>query len=128
MLRPGGRLIATVPNVAYWRWRFDLGVHGRWNPFGDDLSLEQPWRDPHIRFFNPESLRRMLQSCRFDVVDLAGWGEYSLLAHVPRIRKHFRSIGPGPASRFLQRTFPSLLGLRLYVVALKCASTDDSTT
>jgi SAM-dependent methyltransferase len=52
VLRPGGVLLASVPNVAYWRWRLDLFLLGRWNPAGDSQSVARPWRDPHIRFFN----------------------------------------------------------------------------
>ena len=59
VLRPGGILLATTPNVAYWRRRLDMVLFGRWHPDGDHLSVEQPWRDPHIRFFNPGALRQM---------------------------------------------------------------------
>lgn len=57
VLKPGGVLVATVPNAAYWRRRLEL-LFGCWNPLGDSLSIEQPWRDPHIRFFT----RREVQS------------------------------------------------------------------
>ena len=56
VLRSGGVLIASVPNVAFWRRRLDL-VCGRWNPEGDDLSVAEPWRDPHLRFLTTAALR-----------------------------------------------------------------------
>jgi hypothetical protein len=36
VLRPGGLLIATVPNIGFWRRRVDR--FGRWNAGGDDLG------------------------------------------------------------------------------------------
>ena len=39
VLSPGGTLIVTTPNVAYWRRRLDLALLGRWNPFGYGLAL-----------------------------------------------------------------------------------------
>jgi methionine biosynthesis protein MetW len=61
VLAPRGRLVVTVPNIAYWRRRLDFALIGRWNPMGDGLSVEQPWRDPHLRFFTLGTLRRMLE-------------------------------------------------------------------
>ena len=74
VLRPGGVLIATVPNVSYWRRRLDLAILGRWNPLGDELSVQQPWRDPHIRFFAPRTLQRMLQQVGFSDVRVGAHG------------------------------------------------------
>jgi SAM-dependent methyltransferase len=51
VLRPSGVLIATVPNLIHWRHRLLFFVRGGWDPSGDSLSLQEPWRDPHIRFF-----------------------------------------------------------------------------
>src|ERR1700674_1705799 len=44
VLKPGGVLLGTVPNVAFWRRRFELAIHGVWNPYGDFLSVREPWR------------------------------------------------------------------------------------
>ena len=71
VLRDNGRMIVTVPNIAYWRDRVDA-VFGLWQPGGDDLGRAEPWRSPHIRFFTPASLRRMLLEVGFDRVDIAG--------------------------------------------------------
>ena len=125
VLRPGGRLIATVPNVAYWRRRLDLVAIGRWNPLGDHLSIQEPWRDPHLRFFTLRALRDMVESAGFEIVSAGGhWG--GLLVDVPG-RNRLRSRLPPasvdhvrPASRAYRRLearFPSLLAFRLHVVA-----------
>jgi SAM-dependent methyltransferase len=117
VLRPGGVLIVTVPNVAYWRRRLDLAVFGRWNPFGDDLSVEQPWRDPHIRFFNPWSLRRMLLATGFERVAVQGHGG-AVLRDLPAARRLWRGR-PSPLYRAAERRLPALLGLRVGAVAFK---------
>jgi SAM-dependent methyltransferase len=97
VLRPGGRFLVTVPNVAYWRRRLELSL-GRWNPFGDGHSKAQPWRDPHIRFFTRQSLETMLLASGFEVIAMGG--------HRGR-------------ATALQQLMPSLFGLHLHAVATK---------
>jgi 2-polyprenyl-6-hydroxyphenyl methylase/3-demethylubiquinone-9 3-methyltransferase len=120
VLRPGGVLIVTVPNVSYWRRRLDLAVLGRWNPFGDDRSVEQPWRDPHIRFFNPGSLRRMLQGAGFAAVRVEGQGG-AVVRDLPLARRLWRGRASA-AYRAAERRLPGLLGLRVGAVAYKAPS------
>lgn len=114
VLRPGGRLVASTPNVAYWRLRANL-LFGVWNPIGDELSLEQPWRDPHIRFFTPTTLKRMLLTAGFSAVSVA--------AHNGRLLDHLSShptnFGQGRAYGLLERRLPSLLGLTIHAVAIR---------
>ncbi len=117
VLRPGGRLIVTTPNVAYWRRRVDMALLGRWNPLGDDLAVEAPWRDPHIRFFNPGSLQRMLKSAGFGRVFIGGH-EGSLLADIPVVRKLSRFESQGLYHN-LEMQCPSLFGKRLHAIAWK---------
>lgn len=112
VLRPGGRLVASTPNVAYWRLRANMLV-GVWNPVGDELAVEQPWRDPHIRFFTPRTLKRMLQ--------MAGFSAVSTGAHNGRLLDHLTSrptsFGQSAAYTSLERRLPSLLGLTVHAVA-----------
>jgi methionine biosynthesis protein MetW len=116
VLAPGGVVVITVPNVAYWRWRADLFVLGRWNPLGDELSAEQPWRDPHIRFFTTKALAHLLDAAGFP--RHAIWGDHgSMLRDFPLLRRAWR--GPGRTYGFFQRLFPSLLGYRLVALAEK---------
>ncbi len=72
VLKPGAFLIATTPNTAHLRRRIELGLFGVWNPFGDALSVAEPWRDPHIRFFTPDTLRRMLRRVGFSQIEVHG--------------------------------------------------------
>lgn len=124
VLRAGGVLIASVPNVAFWRRRLDF-LFGRWNPEGDDLSLAEPWRDPHLRFFTTTSLRHMLLQARFESADVSG-AHGNLLGYLPyagwrwlwRSRRDLGRLETGSTLyRALQRKVPSLLAMRLYAVA-----------
>ena len=106
VLRPGGTFVATVPNTAYWRRRMELLLLGRFHPMGDDQSRSQPWRDPHIRFFTPTSLREMLSSAGFESVTTSGF-EGRLVR------------GESAAYRALERRFPSLLARRVSALATR---------
>jgi methionine biosynthesis protein MetW len=116
VLRPGGAIFITVPNLAYWRRRLDMVVLGRWNPVGDSLSVEQPWRDPHIRFFTRRALMRLLHAAGFEQVDVRGQGG-SLLAELPGARRLSRSGTASRSYRALERSFPGLFGGHLSAVA-----------
>lgn len=116
VLAPGGVVVITVPNVAYWRRRADLFVLGRWNPLGDELSVQQPWRDPHIRFFTPKVVGRLLDATGFGPRTI--WGDHgSLLRDLPWLRKAWR--GPSRTYGFFQRLMPTLLGYRIVAIAEK---------
>jgi len=114
VLRPGGRLVASTPNLAYWRMRANA-VFGLWNPAGDELSLERPWRDPHIRFFTMTTLERMLRHVGFSHVETD--------AHGGRFIDHATSrktgLGQGRLYRRIEPRLPSLLGATLTAVAVK---------
>lgn len=116
VLRPGGVLFVSLPNVAYWRRRLELLLLGRFDPLGDDLSIEQPWRDPHIRFFTPATLDRMLRAAGFEA-EVHGYAG-ALLADVPKIGRmlHGRSSRP---YKWAERRMPNLLGRRIYAAAVK---------
>jgi SAM-dependent methyltransferase len=118
VLRPGGILFVSLPNIAYWRRRLELLLLGRHDGLGDDLSIEQPWRDPHIRFFTPTTLERMLREAGFraDVHGYAG----AFLADLPKVGR----VLNGRRSRayaWAEERRPNLLGRRIYAVATKLA-------
>jgi SAM-dependent methyltransferase len=112
VLRPGGQLIASVPNVSYWRMRLN-SVLGVWNPAGDWLAVEQPWRDPHIRFFTIPAFERMLRSAGFYVAEIGASGGCFLDHATSRPT----SFGTSPAYGVLERRLPSLLGMTVHAVA-----------
>ena len=118
VLRPGGVLVATVPNVSYWRRRVDLALLGRWNPLGDTDSVDAPWRDPHLRFFNRGSLHRMLTRAGFDRVSIGGHGG-AIARDVPLLRNVFWRGHPSALYRATSQAAPGLLAYRLHAVAFK---------
>lgn len=117
VLRPDGRLFVTVPNVAFWRRRLDLGLLGRWNPGGDERSVDEPWRDPHLRFFTVPSLRALLERTGFEV-DVAGHSG-PWMAAVPGARRLIRTNDAGPVYRRLAARRPTLFAPRLHATAVK---------
>lgn len=114
VLRPGGTLLASTPNAAYWRLRANL-LFGIWNPLGDSLSVEQPWRDPHIRFFTPAIMRRMLEYARFADIAVGAHGG-CFLDHLTSRPTNF---GTSRLYKKLEGRFPSLLGVTIHAVAVK---------
>lgn len=111
VLRPGGVMMVSTPNVAYWRRRLDLALLGRWNPFGYSLAVEQPGGDPHIRFFNPGALSRLLRQVGCVDVTVEGTGG-GLLLDVPWVGRRLRAQGRhgGPPYQLLEQTWPALFG------------------
>ena len=119
VLKPGGLLFATVPNSAYWRRRTELLLIGRFDPNGDDRSIDEPWRDPHIRFFTPRTLARMLRSCGFDNVSASGYAG-AWLADFPRVGARLEGRS-SRAYRLVERVMPNLLGRRALATASRPA-------
>ena len=118
VLKPGGVLIVTTPNVAYWRRRLDLALLGRWNPFGHVFAVEEPWADPHIRFFTPGALRRLLNSGGLTDIDVAGHGG-SIVGDIPWIGRRLRKPEGSLPYRILERRAPSVFGCFLNASARK---------
>lgn len=118
VLKPGGILIVTVPNVVHWARRVEFAMFGRWNPIGDHLSVEQPWRDPHLRFFTLGVLQRMLQRSRFEIIE-AGGHAGGFLRALPLIGRMFRHREGSAIYRQLEHVSPAIFAVRLHVVARK---------
>jgi SAM-dependent methyltransferase len=116
VLRPGGRLLAQVPNVAHWRHRADFALRGRFNPIGDAESLTRTWRDPHIRFFTIHTLPRMLESVQLEIEQVSGLG-VNAMCDLPFVGRFARERRPGPLMQRLARMDPALFGARVRVVA-----------
>lgn len=120
VLRPGGRIAGSVPNVAFLPNRLLL-LLGRFNPGGSPAtSLRAPWRDPHIRFFTLPTLRALLLEVGFAGVRIAGQ-RFSLtdLPRLYRVRGKTRRmlVALSRPVQWLGRTTPGLFAPRLYFEA-----------
>lgn len=61
-LRPGGRIVASVPNVRYYAVVKDLLLRGRWE-YGDAGILDRT----HLRFFTLLSIEEMLEGAGYRI-------------------------------------------------------------
>ena len=77
-LRPGGRLIATTPNIGHWSIVRDL-LHGRWDivPFSL-LSWE------HLRVFTRPGIEQLFHGCGFTLERLHG-----MMSEMPSVGETF---------------------------------------
>jgi ubiquinone/menaquinone biosynthesis C-methylase UbiE len=109
VLIPGGPLIASVPNAAYWVRRAELGLLGRFNAYGDHRSVPEPWRDPHLRFFTRGTLQAMLHEAGFSTVRIHAESHqpFSLRTRIEGSAIYLR----------LMRRWPSMLAPTLLVSA-----------
>ncbi len=125
VLRPGGALLLSVPNVAHWRSRAELALLGRFDPKGSPVTARRyPWRDPHLRFFTSRSLADMLQDRGFTVTAQGGLDTQFLNA-APLLRGIVRPPTMRWLDRLLRRIgarFYTLLSGRCVALAVKPAA------
>ena len=100
VLRPGGTVLFSTPNILWWKYRLDL-LLGRYpDPleyrlrFGEDFG--------HVRTFTPALLRELAEEAGLDVVRVAGkrLGPISSLTRTP-----------APVARALDRLATRLPGV-----------------
>ncbi|MBD3221949.1 methyltransferase domain-containing protein [bacterium] len=60
VLAPGGRLVASIPNVRHFPHLYDLVVRGAWE-YGDEGILDRT----HLRFFTRTSIQGMFARCGY---------------------------------------------------------------
>jgi methionine biosynthesis protein MetW len=61
-IKKGGRIIASIPNVRYWKVLKELVIKGQWT-YRSDGILD----DTHLRFFTKKSITNLFQSAGFSV-------------------------------------------------------------
>ncbi len=118
-MKPGATAIFSVPNAAFISQRIEFLLTGFWNPGGSPLTARKtPWRDAHIRFYNPATLRRMVEACGFEFQFLHSqpfsfavlpW-LYKKTALHPMLNKLSVPFA------WLGRVFPALFSPRLFIV------------
>ncbi len=67
LLKPGGYLVASIPNVRYFFNVMDLVVQGRWD-YTDEGILDRT----HLRFFTRSSMIRLLEDSGYRVEGAVG--------------------------------------------------------
>ncbi len=123
VLRFGGKLIGSVPNAVYFAARLMM-LGGIFNPGGSPItSLAAPWKDPHIRFFNARSLRRMLEEeGRFSEVTIIGddfsFSDFPVIYRLSNRTKRAVDVISTPL-KFFGRLMPSIFSSRLFFVCRK---------
>jgi SAM-dependent methyltransferase len=127
VLTPGGLALLSVPNAGFVATRAEFALTGFLNPGGSPLTARRsPWCDPHIRFFNRATLRRLVESCGLEVVEERA--ARFTLADLPYVYRHaalsrFANRASAPVGR-LSTLLPGVFGPRLFVVARRPAATD----
>jgi 2-polyprenyl-3-methyl-5-hydroxy-6-metoxy-1,4-benzoquinol methylase len=101
LLRPGGKLVLTTPNVANWAMRLGL-LAGRWR-YTDRGILDRT----HTHLFTKKSLEQALDRAGYRVV------EFDVTAPVPGVDT--RAVERG--AHALARLRPSLLAYQFVVAA-----------
>jgi 2-polyprenyl-3-methyl-5-hydroxy-6-metoxy-1,4-benzoquinol methylase len=83
VVRPGGAVLLSTPNILWWKYRLDL-LFGRYPDvleyrlrYGEDFG--------HVRTFTPALLRELVEAAGLDVVRVAGkrLGPISTLSRTP---------------------------------------------
>jgi len=121
-LKPGSHAVFSVPNSAHYAQRLEFLLTGFWNPGGSPLTARiSPWRDPHIRFYHPATLRRMLEASGFEVLSISG--EPFTFKALPWFYRQ-RQLHPildllSLPFAWLGTRFPGLWSARLFAVARK---------
>ena len=125
VLRPGGVLVASVPNFGYLPWRLQALIRAR-VPSEPENPKENFFSGVHIRYFNTSTFRRLFLDAGFVKVKIKSFDKssiwdvfwaFSYLGYITKIaRDHF------PAAlhlSFLQDIAPWLFAYRIRATAFK---------
>lgn len=104
-LKPGGVVVASIPNVAHWSVRFEL-LFGRFDyqPYGIMDAT-------HLRWFTEKSVRTLFEMSGFQVEKIKHTAGVLLPAYCQFPWRYFRPRRyRNPAVRFLAKKLPRLFG------------------
>ena len=130
VLKPGGVLVATVPNFGYHTWRLLAFLRAQ-VPLEPEDPKRDRYRGVHIRFFSKLILKRLLRDAGFVNIKIGSfdnasvWDVFMAMGHFGRItsfaHRHFPAF---LHHRFLQDVWPNVFALRLRAVAWKPTTTE----
>lgn len=104
VLKPGGLLLVSVPNAGYFRDRLLMSFHGLVDAGVTDYA--NPWKAPHIRFFNRARLTAILEACGLRVLTVKSKTDPTIFDGLAVFG------GPGRfVARLLTQRLPSLFQL-----------------
>ena len=125
VMKPGGMLVATVPNFGYHAWRM-LALLRAQLPTEPENRLVNRHNGVHIRFFSRLMFRRLFNDAGFVDVKVGSFDQSSIwdifycaghFGHITRIA-HEKLPAPLHLS-FLQDVWPNVFAMRLRAVARK---------
>lgn len=127
VLKPGGLLIVSVPNAGYFRDRLLALFRGQVD--AGVLDYANPWKGPHIRFFNRGRLVAMLEASGLQIASVRSKADASIFdglevlgAPGRFLARQFRERAPRLLRMaFLGEVWPSLFAPGLLVVARRPA-------
>ncbi len=104
ILRPGGHVYIALPNIAYWRCRWNA-LRGRF-----DYSDSGPMDRNHLRFFTLKTARALVRESGLELL------RYEVRGHFPLgpLRRVFPAWARG-VDRFFVTRFPGLFGFEIYL-------------
>jgi len=105
VLKPGGLLVASVPNNGYIRERLKAFTKAELSTSITDLSNE--WKGAHIRFYNKKSFSRLFETAGFKVESIKSNRDSSIFDSLDAFGGYFTQL----FSSILRKKLPRLLRL-----------------
>lgn len=125
VLKPGGVLVATVPNFGYHAWRLMALLRAQVPSEPENKNLNR-YNGVHIRFFSRLMFRRLLRDAGFTNITVGSfdessvWDVFTAAGHFGLVSDFARRHFPSPLHlRFLQNVWPNVFAIRLRAVAYK---------
>ena len=98
LLRAGGFIVLSVPNMRFWEVVFDLLIRGDWQ-YTEAGVLDAT----NLRVFTPRSTVRMVRASGFEVVEVAH--RYRFFERTQRYTRLARMLAHGPLRDFFTLQF-----------------------
>jgi SAM-dependent methyltransferase len=125
VLKPGGVLVATVPNFGYLAWRLQALIRAR-VPSEPENPKANFFNGVHIRYFNKATFSKLFRDAGFIDVRVGSfdnssiWDIFWAFSYMGYISQFARDYLPSFLHmRFLQDLAPSLFAYRLRAVGRK---------